>query len=127
MHKSNFEHEFVEKMRNFLLESKKEILNSIRSVEDSKREIINNDMHLKDIIDIAFDNMDGNNLEALSSVEKKKLHLINQALYRISQNTYGNCLACDKSITKERLEAIPYAFLCISCQTKKEKKSKRSI
>lgn len=80
-------------------------------------------MHLKDIIDIAFDNMDGNNLEALSSVEKKKLHLINQALYRISQNTYGNCLACDKSITRERLVAIPYAFLCISCQTKKEKRA----
>lgn len=71
MQKSNFEHEFVEKMHNSLLESKKEILNSIRSVEDSKREIINNDLHLKDIIDIAFDNMDGNNLEALSSVEKR--------------------------------------------------------
>ncbi|WP_024654093.1 TraR/DksA family transcriptional regulator [Borrelia persica] len=127
MQKSNFKHEFVEKMRTLLLESKKEILNSIKSVEDSKREIINNDMHLKDIVDIAFDNMDGNNLEALSSVEKKKLDLINQALYRISQNTYGNCLACDKSIAEERLEAIPYAVLCIICQTKKEKKNRRSI
>ena len=127
MQKSNFEHEFIEKMKNFLLESKKEILKAIRSVEDSKREIINNDIHLKDIIDIAFDNMDGNNLEALSFVEKKKLNLINQALYRISQNTYGNCLACDKVIARERLEAIPYAFLCIDCQTKKEKKSRRPI
>ncbi|WP_024655624.1 TraR/DksA family transcriptional regulator [Borrelia hispanica] len=127
MQKSNFEHEFVEKMRTLLVELKKEILNSIRSVEDSKREIINNDMHLKDIVDIAFDNMDGNNLEALSSVEKKKLNLINQALYRISHNIYGHCLACDKDIAQERLEAIPYAFLCISCQTKKEKKSRRSI
>ncbi|BCR20778.1 TraR/DksA family transcriptional regulator [Borrelia miyamotoi] len=127
MQKSSFKQEFIEKMRDFLLESKKEILNSIRSVENSKREIINNDMHLKDIIDIAFDNMDGNNLEALSSVEKKKLSLINQALYRISQNTYGNCLACDKGIARERLEAIPYAFLCIDCQTKKEKKNRRSI
>ena len=54
--------------------------------------------------------MDGNNLEALSSVEKKNLHLISQALYRISQNTYGRCLACDKDIAKERLEAILMHF-----------------
>ncbi|QMU98971.1 TraR/DksA family transcriptional regulator [Borrelia sp. A-FGy1] len=125
MQKNNFEHEFVLKMKNLLLEAKREILNSIKSVEDSKREIISNDLHLKDVLDIAFDNMDGNNLEALSSVEKKNLHLINQALYRISQSTYGRCLACDKDIAKERLEAIPYAFLCIGCQTRKEKKNRR--
>ncbi|AWG42559.1 molecular chaperone DnaK [Candidatus Borreliella tachyglossi] len=125
MQKNNFGHDFVDKMKNLLLEAKKEILNSIKSVEASKREIISNDMHLKDVVDIAFDNMDGNNLEALSFVEQKKLHLINQALYRISKSTYGKCLACDKDIAKERLEAIPYAFLCISCQTRKEKKSRR--
>ena len=52
MQKSNFEHEFVLKMKNLLLEAKKEILNSIKSVEDSKREIISNDLHLKDVLDI---------------------------------------------------------------------------
>ncbi len=124
MQKAVSEHEFIEEIKKFLSAEKREILDSIKSVENSKKEIINNDMYPKDVVDIAFDNMDGNNLEALGFVEKRKLNLINQALYRISQNSYGKCLACEREIARERLLAIPYAFLCISCQTKKKKEQK---
>ncbi len=121
MQKASFEHDFIEEIKKFLSAEKREILDSIKSVENSKKEIINNDMYPKDVVDIAFDNMDGNNLEALGFVEKRKLNLINQALYRISQNSYGKCLACEKEIARERLLAIPYAFYVLVVRQKKKK------
>ncbi|EED29551.1 putative DnaK suppressor, partial [Borreliella garinii Far04] len=78
MQKASLEHDFIEEIKKFLSAEKREILDSIKSVENSKKEIINNDMYPKDVVDIAFDNMDGNNLEALGFVEKRKLNLINQ-------------------------------------------------
>ncbi|HET9437059.1 MAG TPA: TraR/DksA C4-type zinc finger protein [Gaiellaceae bacterium] len=38
---------------------------------------------------------------------------IEAALARIEDGTYGLCSACGKPIAAERLEAVPYATLCI--------------
>jgi DnaK suppressor protein len=38
---------------------------------------------------------------------------IDDALHRIDDGSYGQCAACGKPIGEERLEAIPYAKLCI--------------
>jgi DnaK suppressor protein len=41
---------------------------------------------------------------------------VNKALERIEEGTYGICTNCGKNILPERLEALPYAELCIDCQ-----------
>lgn len=38
---------------------------------------------------------------------------IDAALARITAGTYGTCSACGREIPEERLEAIPYATLCV--------------
>jgi DnaK suppressor protein len=38
---------------------------------------------------------------------------VEAALARIEQGTYGTCVVCGKPIGEERLEAVPYATLCI--------------
>lgn len=38
---------------------------------------------------------------------------IDRALQRIEDGTYGTCTACGKEIAAERLEAYPWASLCI--------------
>lgn len=45
---------------------------------------------------------------------------INAALERLDAGTYGICESCGKQIHPARLEALPYATLCISCQMKQE-------
>ena len=55
------------------------------------------------------------------STEQKLLYLIDEALARIEDRAYGDCDQCKKKISKERLEAVPYATLCIDCQSKEEK------
>jgi DnaK suppressor protein len=40
---------------------------------------------------------------------------VERALEKLAEGTYGTCDACGAAIAEERLEAIPWATLCISC------------
>ena len=54
--------------------------------------------------------------------EEDTLQLVEEALARIRQKTFGVCIDCDGTITKKRLEALPYAPRCIRCAEKLEQK-----
>jgi DnaK suppressor protein len=43
---------------------------------------------------------------------------IDQALDRIDAGTYGRCVSCGIMIPDERLEAVPWAALCVPCSAK---------
>ena len=45
---------------------------------------------------------------------------IDVALKRIEDGTYGTCKSCGREIPRERLEANPWASLCIGCKRKSE-------
>ena len=59
----------------------------------------------------------------LRGSEEDLLYKVDQALYRIAKRTYGLCIQCQRKIDKKRLDAIPYAELCIKCQATQEKKT----
>lgn len=42
------------------------------------------------------------------------LSLVNSALLRIENNSYGICTKCGEEIEEGRLNAVPYAFLCMA-------------
>ena len=54
--------------------------------------------------------------------EQKQVYYIDEALKRIEEGSYGNCLECGKPIPRKRLAALPYAEVCIECQKKKDVK-----
>ena len=54
------------------------------------------------------------------ATEEGTLDLVQQALGRIRARTYGTCEECGGVIAKKRLEAIPFAPLCIRCAEKLE-------
>lgn len=51
-----------------------------------------------------------------NSIDMSLLREIHEALARMDDDSYGLCLDCDEPISHKRLEAIPWARLCISCQ-----------
>ena len=58
------------------------------------------------------------NDEALSAIcdeAEKELAQVNRALSKFEQLSYGRCDACGESIEMGRLEAVPYATLCLTC------------
>ncbi len=52
--------------------------------------------------------------------ENEELQEIEEALERIDDGTFGICDECDKVIPKTRLNAIPWALLCVTCKSKEE-------
>ena len=53
-------------------------------------------------------------------LEVRELEQIELALRRIEDRTYGVCTVCEEDISVRRLEALPYATLCVPCQEELE-------
>src|SRR6266550_4700337 len=53
---------------------------------------------------------------ALRDRARQQLAEVEAALTRLEQGTFGRCTRCGKDIAPERLEALPWAALCIECQ-----------
>lgn len=77
------------------------------------------------IADMATDNFDREFNLGLASNEQQSLNLIDNALRKIKDGTYGTCESCKKPIPQKRLLAMPYGPLCLKCQ-ELEEKDKRS-
>jgi RNA polymerase-binding transcription factor len=58
---------------------------------------------------------------ALRDRAAQQLELVNAALGRLADGTFGACLRCGQPIAPERLEALPWAAYCISCQADVDK------
>ena len=114
---------FIKLMKIKLLAQKKEILKALVSENDDFKAIVK-DLDPKDLVDIAADDIDRTTLSAIGAQEIKRLRLIDSAISRIKNNRYGLCMRCNKKIPKERLEAIPYAMMCIKCKTSDERKNR---
>ncbi len=79
------------------------------------------DSETPDPVDLAVRNYSKNLMLAVSENDSRQLILINEALERIDDKEYGLCQNCDKEINPKRLDAIPWARYCLSCQELVEK------
>jgi DnaK suppressor protein len=57
---------------------------------------------------------------ALHRNAEQLLLKVNQALSRFEQGTYGICESCGTDIDPARLQALPYATLCLRCQQRQQ-------
>jgi DnaK suppressor protein len=76
------------------------------------------DNHLADTATETYDRELEYSLEENS---ERVLAEIDGALKRIGEGTYGICTNCGTQIPEERLEALPWATLCIGCQRDQER------
>ena len=77
------------------------------------------DNHLADTATETYDR------ELDYTLEENSEHVlaeIDAALRRIEDGTYGTCTNCGKPIPEERLEARPWATLCIDCKRERERR-----
>ena len=116
-------HDFIEKMEKSLTELKSGIIENLIAGNEDFKEIVEG-MDPKDLADIASDDIDRKMIEAIGAQELKRLKLIDSALTRIKQGKYGLCVKCSKRIPQNRLEAIPYALMCIDCKSAEERRNR---
>jgi DnaK suppressor protein len=74
-----------------------------------------------DVVDAALDSAQDEISSQLAEVESRELSHIENALERLREGQYGKCEACSNNIPLARLQALPYATLCIQCQREAEK------
>ncbi|OHE59484.1 MAG: conjugal transfer protein TraR [Treponema sp. RIFOXYC1_FULL_61_9] len=114
---------FVERMRKSLIDLKTEIISVLIASNADFKEIVEG-MDPKDFADIASDDIDRKMIEAIGTQDLKRLRLIDSAITRINQGKYGLCIKCAKRIPVERLEAIPYALMCVECKNADERRNR---
>lgn len=112
----------LEKFRKLLLDEKARLEEKERKIEQRNSaasesgelgDLADYDNHPADsatlvenrAIDLAFD-------ENISALKDQ----VDEALRKVADGSYGTCDRCGGTINPERLEAIPYATLCIDCQ-----------
>ena len=70
--------------------------------------------------DMGSDNFEQEFTLSLMESEEDTLEQIEASLERIEDGTYGQCDECGVKIPKTRLNAIPYATLCVKCASQQE-------
>ena len=65
--------------------------------------------------ELGSDNFEQEFTLGLMEADEGTLSSIDAALDRIQDGSYGKCVQCDSTISKLRLNAIPYTPVCIKC------------
>jgi len=84
---------------------------------DASGNLSNAPLHLADL---GTDNFQQEVDTGILEQEQQILGAIAAALDRLDNGTYGTCERCGKKITEARLDAVPYASRCITCEQEVE-------
>jgi len=109
------------KLRTFrerLLQKKQEILEAYNKNKNYGKEA--DAEGAQDIADKASNSYAKEFLFSLSNSERALLQLVDEAIARIDDKRYGVCVSCEEEMNQKRLEAVPWARHCLSCQEKQE-------
>lgn len=118
----------LDQYKKLLLKKKEEILKAVKHIEedalsksqrDASGDLSGYALHMADI---ATDNYDREFSLGLATNAQQILYEIDEALKRVQEKSFGDCLSCSKPVSRRRLKAIPYASMCIECQSKEETK-----
>ena len=117
----------LDKYKKLLQKKKEEVIKAMKQIEqdnlqsprDAAGDLSGYSLH---IADSATDSYDREFSLGLATNAQKILYEIDEALKRVDEKTFGDCLTCTKPVNRRRLTAIPYARLCIECQSKEETK-----
>ena len=74
----------------------------------------------QDIADRAASSYTKEFLFSQSNNDRQILQMVDGALARIREGSFGECISCGKEINAKRLEAVPWTRHCIECQEKLE-------
>ena len=101
-------------VKRMLLQMRKELLLEVTQTMRAESDHLKFD--IGDFYDHASTDRDRELALMLADREREKLTHVDDALKRIESGTYGICESCEEEIDRERLAAMPFTKLCLSCQ-----------
>jgi DnaK suppressor protein len=109
-------------LQQMLFSKRQEIL---REIEESLGQSLTEDQQrrlesARDVGDQALMDLERELGISLMEMRNRRRQSIDEALVRLSEGTYGICAECGVEISEKRLEAVPFAKLCVECQSRQE-------
>ena len=101
-----------------LLTRRDELVKTITRTEEEGRQA--DDDPTVDLADKAANSYTKEFLFGQTSTDRNMLNQIDEALKRIRNEEFGQCMSCQEEMQQKRLEAVPWDKHCISCQEKME-------
>jgi DnaK suppressor protein len=108
----------IKTYREKLIQKKEEILVAYTKNKNYGKEA--DEEGAQDIADKAASSYTKEFLFSLSNNERDVLQLVEEALIRVGSENFGFCVVCEDEMDRKRLEAVPWAKRCLSCQEKQE-------
>ena len=102
-----------------LVTRREELMQSIARTQQEGREA--DEDPTVDLADKAANSYTKEFLFGQTHNERSLLQLVEDALVRMRENGFGECVSCHEELQQKRLEAVPWTRYCITCQEKKEK------
>lgn len=109
-----------EKCRELLLKMRRDLVNEARANRQSKSDRD----HLGDLCDWAVSDMEVDYIYMIGERLRQKLYQLNEALDAIENGEYGICAECGEPINQKRLLLMPFALLCVHCQSEIERQAR---
>ena len=97
----------------------RELERELASTVEQARTSNSNDT--QDVADQAVAGYQKELLFSQGSVRNAQLRLVQQALTRLGEGTFGECIRCSQTIGAKRIEALPWTPYCLDCQERIEK------
>ncbi|HEY2119842.1 MAG TPA: TraR/DksA family transcriptional regulator [Candidatus Acidoferrum sp.] len=114
----NMDKKRLEYYKKKLLNRRDELVKTITRTEEEGRQA--DDDPTVDLADKAANSYTKEFLFGQTSTDRNMLNMIDEALKRIRNEDYGQCMSCQEEMQTKRLEAVPWAKHCIACQEKME-------
>jgi DnaK suppressor protein len=108
----------LDHFRKRLEERQQELRRMVTKTEQDGRTV--DEDSAQDIADRAASSYTKEFLFSQSNNDRQILQMVDGALARIREGSFGECISCGKEINAKRLEAVPWTRHCIECQEKLE-------
>jgi DnaK suppressor protein len=97
----------------------------IKEIEESLGQSLTEDQQrrlesARDVGDQALMDLERELGISLMEMRNRRRQSIDEALTRLHEGTYGICAECGIEISEKRLQAVPFAKLCVECQSRAE-------
>jgi len=115
----HFKTKDLDNFKETLLKKKSELIQLLHKNQSYGREI-DSEGEAMDIVDKASSSYTKEFLFSRSNQERLFLLAVKEALDRIEDGSFGECSNCDEPINLKRIQAVPWAKLCLACQELEE-------
>ena len=105
--------------RKKLLEKRTELISVVQKTEEYGRQA-NSEPEGMDLADQASSSYTKEFMFSKSDSDRQLLQEVVDALLRLDEGEFGDCMNCGEEVERKRLEAVPWSAFCLACQEQAE-------